>query len=105
MISSGVIDRLREIGIRTALGATPADVMRDVVGRALSLAAASSAIGAAIALGVSGLVRSLLYGLSTTDPVTFAGVVTMMMFTAVVASLLPAPRAVGVDPTVALRNS
>jgi len=103
VISGGVTERLREIGIRTALGATPGEILRQVVGRGVAL----TILGALIGLGGSAvatrLLASMLFSVSRTDPVTYAGVVGLLTAVAIAAAWLPARRAAGVDPTIALR--
>jgi putative ABC transport system permease protein len=95
--------RTREIGIRMALGAQAADVRRLVLGQGMMLAGIGIAIGLVGALGVTRVMRALLYETSPTDPLTFAGVVPLLVASALVACWLPARRAMRVDPIVALR--
>jgi predicted permease len=103
VISYSVTQRTRELGIRIALGATPAAVRRMVVRQGLAIAAAGLALGLAGAAALTRLMRSLLYGVTPTDPVTFAGVAAVLVGIAVLASYLPARRATRVDPILALR--
>jgi putative ABC transport system permease protein len=98
-----VAQRRREIGIRLALGARPADVLRDVIGRALRLAALGALIGTAAALAVVQLLSGLLYGVSLTDPLTFVLVPTLLLTAALLAGAVPARRAARIDPLEALR--
>ena len=95
--------RTREIGIRMALGARPAQVLGLVVGQGMRLAAIGLAVGVAAAFVATRLMERLLYGVSATDPVTFAGIATLFAAVAFVASWLPARRAVATNPTTALR--
>ena len=103
VIAFAVVQRTREIGIRVALGASRAEVLRMVVGYGGRLAAIGIAIGVVAALAMSRVLRSLLFGVSATDPATFAGVAALLALVAVLASWLPARRAARIDPTVAMR--
>jgi putative ABC transport system permease protein len=102
-IWSSVIQRLPEIGIRVALGATRASICRGVLARALALTAVGAGLGTAAALAAGPLLKSLLFETRTTDPVTYAAVFCMVMLLAFAASLAPARRAMRVDPMTALR--
>jgi len=99
-----VAQRRREIGVRMALGATGRDVIRDVLGHGLRLAAFGVSIGLALALAITRLMSALLFGTSPTDVATFAGAATLLTLIAAIASLIPALRASRVDPLVALRD-
>jgi len=101
--SYSVTQRTREIGLRMALGAEPADVLRIVLRRGFMLAAIGLAIGMAGALALGRVVRTLLYATSPTDAVTLLSVAVVLLAVAGLASYLPARRATRVDPTVALR--
>ncbi len=103
VISYSVAQRTHEIGIRMALGAPRLDVFRLVVGQGLKLAGIGIAIGIVAAFGLARLMSSLLYGISTTDFETFAGVSILLALVALLACYVPARRAMRVDPTVALR--
>jgi predicted permease len=96
--------RTHEVGIRMALGARPADVLRLVVGQAMLLVAAGLAAGAAAALGLTPLVRGALIGVGPGDPGVFLVAALTLSAVAALASFLPAQRAAGVDPVVALRH-
>lgn len=104
VIHSGVAQRTREIGVRVALGAQRRDVLRLVLGRALVLVAIGVAAGLVGALGLTRIVESLLIGVSPTDPTSFLAMALVLGIVALVASYLPARRAMRVDPTVALRQ-
>ncbi len=104
VISYGVSRRVREIGIRMALGATARQVRRLVLGGALALAAAGAGIGVAAAVAATRLLRGLLFGVSATDPWVLAAAPVLLVATALLAAWLPARRAVGLDPTAALRG-
>jgi len=98
-----VAQRTREIGIRMALGARRADVLRMVLAQGMTLAGAGIVIGVAGALGVTRVMRALLYETSPTDPLTFAAVVPLVAVAALLACSVPARRATRADPIVALR--
>jgi putative ABC transport system permease protein len=103
VIAYSVTQRTQEIGIRMALGAQRADVLRMVVRQALLMVAAGIAAGAAGALLLTRLMEGLLFDVTPTDPVTFALVSTVLIGVAVVASGVPGLRATRVDPVIALR--
>jgi putative ABC transport system permease protein len=103
VISYSVSQRTREVGIRMALGARRAEVLRLVVGQGTRLALIGVAAGLAGALALTRLMASLLYGVRATDPVTYLAVAVLLMIVAVSASYFPARRAMQVDPIVALR--
>jgi putative ABC transport system permease protein len=105
VVSYSVAQRGREIGIRLALGADGRLVLRSVVGEGLRLAIAGCAIGVVAALGTSRLLRSQLFGVSATDPLTIVAAVATMVAVAVAASLVPAWRASTLPPAVVLRDS
>ena len=104
VISYIVSLRTQEIGIRMALGADAGDVARKVVRQGLAVAGLGAVLGIGAAFALTRLMASLLFGVSPTDPLTFAGVSGALMATAALASWLPARRAAGVDPLVALRH-
>jgi putative ABC transport system permease protein len=104
VMAYAVGQRTREIGLRMALGARAADILRLVVGQGARLTAAGMALGLAGALAVTPLVRSQLLGVSPTDPATFAAITLGLGAVAMLASYLPARRAVHVDPMTALRH-
>jgi putative ABC transport system permease protein len=93
-----------EIGIRVALGASRATVLGLVIRNGFGLVIVGLAGGVAAALGLSQLVRSLLFGITATDPATYAGVPLLLAVVALIACYIPARRAASVDPLVALRQ-
>jgi putative ABC transport system permease protein len=103
VMTYAVAQRTREIGIRMALGAAGGDVVRMIVRGGLTLAGAGVVIGLAVALVATRVLRSLLFGVSATDPATFAGVAVLLVGVALVASWIPARAATRIDPNVALR--
>jgi putative ABC transport system permease protein len=104
VMSYMVAQRSNEIGLRMALGASPWNVLRLVVGQGMRMTAAGIACGVAAGLLTTRLMGSLLFGVSTTDPVTFGAVSVLVAAVALVAGWLPARRASRIDPVVALRT-
>ena len=104
VISFSVSERTREIGIRMALGAKRRDVLRMILGQGMRVSAVGIVMGLAIALGLTRLLRTLLFEVSATDPITFGLVAMTMSLIALMACYLPARRATRVDPLVALRD-
>ena len=103
LLSYEVTGRTREIGVRMALGAKPSDILRFVVGQGVVLSAGGAIIGILGALGMTRYLTSLLYGVRPDDPLTFVAVAILLGVVALLASYLPARRALRVDPMVALR--
>jgi predicted permease len=103
VVANNVGERTRELGIRMSLGAQPRDVLTVVFRHALALLSLGTAIGLAGAFALTRLVSSLLVGVRPTDPLTFAGVVTLLGLLGLLASYIPARRATRVDPMHALR--
>jgi putative ABC transport system permease protein len=104
VMSFSTSQRSREFGVRVALGAMPADILSMVVGEGLRLALAGILAGVLAAIWLTRLLKGLLYGISATDPLTFAAVAGSILVISAVSCYLPARRAVAVDPQVALRQ-
>lgn len=103
ILSYFVAQHTPEIGVRLALGATGGDIQRLVLGRGLRLALAGVALGTLLSVALTRLLSSLLFRISATDPATFAGAAALLTALALLASWVPARRALRVDPTVAMR--
>jgi ABC-type antimicrobial peptide transport system permease subunit len=103
LLSYEVSRRTREIGIRVALGARQGDVLRLVVGQGIILVVAGLVVGLGVALGVTRYLNSMLFDVHANDPLTMIAVGALLGLVALVACYVPARRAMGVDPMVALR--
>jgi predicted permease len=103
VVAYGVVQRMREFGIRVALGATRRDVTRLVVWQGTSMAIAGSAVGLTLAIAGAGMMRNLVYGVAPTDAASILGATAVLMLVAGAASYIPARQAAAVDPGAALR--
>ena len=103
LVANSVARRTQEIGIRMALGAQRRDVLSMVVGESARLATIGIVIGVALSLAATQLMSSLLFGVTAADPLTFISISAMLAAVVVLASYIPARRAMRVDPIVALR--
>jgi len=104
VVSYSVSKRTHEMGIRLAIGAERRHVLRLVLGHGVKMALVGIATGIVAALALTRLMSSLLFGVSATDPLTFAGVATLLTVVALFTSYIPARRAMRIDPMVALRS-
>jgi ABC-type antimicrobial peptide transport system permease subunit len=99
-----VAERTRELGIRMALGAQRRDIFKLIIGHGLSLTLIGIGAGLGVALAVTRLLASWLFGINSTDPLTFAGISMLLSGVALVACWLPARRAARINPLTALRH-
>ena len=104
VLSYSVSQRVQEIGVRMALGAERRDVMKLIVGQGVKLSAFGVVGGLLGAAAITPVIRTLLFNVTPTDPLSFAGVAVFLSMVAVMASYIPARRAMAVDPIIALRN-
>ena len=104
VMTFAVAQRTREVGIRMALGAQRGEVVRLVLARGARVVAVATVVGLAAAFGAAQLIRKQLYGVGTADPLTYLAVPAVLAAVALVACWLPARRAAGVDPLIALRS-
>ena len=105
VMAFAVTSRTRELGVRSALGATPADLIRLVLGQGLLLTLFATVIGLVAAMGLTRYMASLLFNVAPRDPITFAIVAGVLATVAIAATLVPARRAMTVNPITALRDS
>jgi len=103
VMSWSVAQRTREIGIRMALGASSEEVVGEILGRGIKLSTAGLAIGLVCAFALRGVLASLVFDVSPSDPLIYAGVAALMFAVALAACYIPARRASRVDPMIALR--
>ncbi len=103
VLAYSVAQRTAEIGIRMAMGAQPAQVLRLVLSQGMRLAALGAAVGLVVAFPVARLASGLLYSVSAADPLTYGGITLLLMTVALMACYIPARRATRIDPLVALR--
>ena len=103
VMSYSVVQRTHEIGVRMALGAQRRDVMKLIVKQGMWLALVAIAIGLVLAFATTRVIQSLLFGVSSTDPVTFIGIPLLLALVMMIACYLPARKATKVDPLVAMR--
>jgi len=104
VVAYAVSERTHEIGVRLALGARPRDVLAMLVGQGMTLAVTGAAAGIVIAIAITRVMASLLFGVSATDPATFGVITAVLTCVALIACYLPARRATAVNPVTALRN-
>jgi putative ABC transport system permease protein len=103
VISYTVIQRTHEIGIRMALGAQTKDVLSLIIKQGMALALVGIFLGLIVSLALTRVLASQLYGVSSTDPLTFTAISLLLMFVALIACYIPALRAAKVDPMIAVR--
>ena len=104
VMSYSTSQRIQEVGIRLALGAQPQQILRTIVGEGVILSSIGIAIGVAVSVGLGHLLSTLFFGLESTDAATLATVAVILLFVSTLASLIPAWRAMRVDPLTALRH-
>jgi putative ABC transport system permease protein len=105
VMSYTVAQHTREIGIRMALGAQPGSILKLIIGRGFVLVSTGVVIGVLASFGLTRFIENMLFGVTPTDPLTFAMIVILLGFVALLACLIPATRAMRVDPIVVLRHT
>ena len=103
VVTYSVVQRTQEMGLRMALGANRADVLRLVIRQGMRAVFIGIGLGFVAALGLTRLIKTMLFGTSATDPLTFSAVILLLVCVAVLACYVPARRAATVDPMAALR--
>jgi ABC-type antimicrobial peptide transport system permease subunit len=103
VVSYAAVQRTHEIGIRMALGAGRADILKMVLGQSIFIVGSGIIVGLGISLAATRVLAGMLVGISATDPMTFGGVVGLLTVVALVACWLPAHRATTINPLTALR--
>jgi predicted permease len=104
VVAFGVTQRLREFGIRVAIGATPQGIARLVVWQGTSMALVGSVVGLVLAVAAAGLMSNVVFGVAPTDAASIVGATAVLLLVAAMASYFPARRAAAVDPGVTLRS-
>jgi ABC-type antimicrobial peptide transport system permease subunit len=102
--AAGVAERRREIGLRAALGATQSRILSTVLSRSATLVGVGVVVGTVGALLLNKTLQTMLFGVSPSDPLTIGAVIGVLLFVAGLASVIPARRAVAVDPAITLRD-
>jgi len=103
VLAYSVARRTRELGVRIALGASPSNVLGLVLRHAVVTAAVGVMVGGVAAYALTRLMRSMVFGVSTSDPATYAAVAALLLVVALLAAYIPARRATRIDPIIALR--
>jgi ABC-type antimicrobial peptide transport system permease subunit len=103
VVAYSVTQRTSEIGIRLALGAKPRDVLRLLLGQSMRLTLIGLGFGLGLAFALTRFMSSLLYGVSTSDPIIFGGMTLLIAYVTLLASYIPARRAMRIDPVITLR--
>jgi putative ABC transport system permease protein len=105
VVSYSVAQRMHEMGLRLTLGAMPRQILRLIVGHGARLALVGVIIGVAVSLALRRMLASQLFGVSPTDPMTIAAVCALLVVVAIIASTIPAVRAIRVDPAISIRRT